>query len=132
LTEAAYAAFARIRESFPENPKIICGWSLGAAVAFQAAARYDEEIDGFIALSSWSSLPDVAAEHYPRWMVNFLLKEQYNSLEAARRIHCPDSLPGANYPRGSGFDYSCNPGRKSRCQHGQPAPLDQSTANRAQ
>lgn len=89
LTKSAYAAFDWIRESFPENPKIICGWSLGAAVAFQAAARYNEEIDGFIALSSWSSLPDVAAEHYPRWMVNTLLKERYNSLEAARQIHCP-------------------------------------------
>lgn len=89
LIEAADAAFSWIMENFPENPKIICGWSLGAAVAFRAAAKRSDEINGFIALSPWTSLPDVAAAHYPRWMVNSLLNEEYNSLAAARQIHCP-------------------------------------------
>lgn len=89
LIKAADVAFAWMSENFPANPKIICGWSLGAAVAFQAAAKRSDEITGFIALSPWTSLPDVAAVHYPRWMVNSLLNEEYNSLAAAGQIHCP-------------------------------------------
>lgn len=89
LIESADVAFAWMEKNFTVNPKIICGWSLGAAVAFQAAARHSEEIAGFIALSPWTSLADVAAAHYPRWMVNSLLSEEYNSLEAAAGIHCP-------------------------------------------
>jgi len=89
LIEAADSSFAWIRENFPKNPKIIFGWSLGAAVAFQTAASHSQEIQGFIALSPWTSLSDVAAVHYPRWMVNSLLNEEYNSLSAAGKIYCP-------------------------------------------
>lgn len=89
LIEAADAAFAWMGENFPKNPKIIFGWSLGAAVAFQTVAGHSQEVQGLIALSPWTSLPDVAAVHYPRWMVNSLLNEKYNSLSAAGQIHCP-------------------------------------------
>ncbi len=89
LLEAADSAFVWIADRFFDHPKIICGWSLGAGVAFQTAAKYSHLLDGFIALSPWSSLTDVAAAHYPRWLVNLALRESYNSLEAAAKIQCP-------------------------------------------
>ena len=89
---AANAAFRWIEENFVENPKIIFGWSLGAGVAIQTVFHNQNKIDRLIALSAWSSLPDVAAEHYPRFLVNLLLKENYNSVEAAKEIKCPALL----------------------------------------
>ena len=89
LVEAADSAFLWIAENFFENPKIIFGWSLGAGVAFQSAAKYHHLLDGLIAVSPWSSLPDVAAAHYPRWLVKAALSEKYNSVEAAGKIQSP-------------------------------------------
>lgn len=86
---AANAAFQWIAENFNENPKIIFGWSLGAAVAIQAAFHNLNQTDGLIAVSAWSSLPDVAAAHYPRFLVSALVKENYNSVEAAKETKCP-------------------------------------------
>lgn len=89
LLAAADSAFIWIKKNFANNPKIICGWSLGAAVAIQTAAKHGQELAGLIALCPWSSLPEVAVVHYPRWLVNSLLDENYNSLEAASRVRCP-------------------------------------------
>lgn len=89
LLAAADSAFIWIKENFAGSPKTICGWSLGAAVAIQTAAKHSRELAGLIALSPWASLPEVAAVHYPRWLANSLLDENYNSLEAASRVRCP-------------------------------------------
>lgn len=90
--DAANSVFQWIETNFKENPKIIFGWSLGAAVAIQTVYYNQDKIDGLIAFSCWSSLPDVAAAHYPRFLVNSLLKENYNSVEAAKKIGCPALL----------------------------------------
>ncbi len=89
ILAAANELFTWANEAFPKAPKIIGGWSLGAGVAFQNAAAHSSDIDGLLVISPWSSLPDVAAAHYPRWMVNSLLKEQYDSRKAAEKITCP-------------------------------------------
>lgn len=86
---AANAAFQWIVRNFETNPRIIFGWSLGAAVAIPTAAQHQSGVDGLIAVSPWSSLPEVAAVHYPGFLVKPLLKESYNSVEAARQIDCP-------------------------------------------
>jgi pimeloyl-ACP methyl ester carboxylesterase len=89
---SANSVFHWIETNFKENPKIIFGWSLGAAVAIQTAYHNRDKIDGLIAVSCWSSLPEVAAAHYPRFLVNSLLKENYNSVEVAKKIECPALL----------------------------------------
>jgi pimeloyl-ACP methyl ester carboxylesterase len=89
ILEAADSAFVWLADRYFNNPKIIFGWSLGAGVAFQTAAKYSSLVDGLIALSPWTSLADVAAVHYPRWLVNLVLQEKYKSLEAAPQINCP-------------------------------------------
>ena len=86
---AANAAFQWIEANFEKNPKIIFGWSLGAAVAIQTVFHNHNKIDGLIAVSTWSSLTDVAAFHYSRWLTNLLVKEKYNSIEAVQKITCP-------------------------------------------
>lgn len=87
LVSAGKAAFEWLATEFPRNPKVIMGWSLGAGVALQVAA--EEQPDGLIALSPWSSLPEAAADHYPRWVVGLVVDEKYNSIEAARSVKCP-------------------------------------------
>ncbi|MCB0290474.1 MAG: alpha/beta hydrolase [Calditrichaeota bacterium] len=92
LTAAGMAALERAEADFPGHPVILAGWSLGAAAAFQVAVRAPEQLRGFIALSAWSSLEDVAKVHFPAWLVRALLRERYDSLAAASQITCPALL----------------------------------------
>jgi pimeloyl-ACP methyl ester carboxylesterase len=80
---------AWIREHHPDRPLVLFGWSLGAAAAIGTAARHPAELRGLVALSPWTSLPDVARLHFPGFVVQGLLKESYDSLSAARQIHVP-------------------------------------------
>lgn len=83
---------AWIRESHPSAQIILCGWSLGAAVAILTAARYPQKIDALIAMSAWRSLEDVARDHYPDWLVSWLLKESYACHEFASQVKCTTLL----------------------------------------
>lgn len=89
ILQTADAALQWAAREFPGQPLIVFGWSLGAAVAIQSVARNASVVDGLIAVSPWSSLPDVATAHYPGFLVRALLKEKYNSVEAAKSINCP-------------------------------------------
>jgi uncharacterized protein len=64
---------------------VVVGWSLGAAVAAQVAARRGTEVHGLILLSPWDDLAGVAAVHFPRPLVA-LLSERYDTVEAAARV----------------------------------------------
>jgi pimeloyl-ACP methyl ester carboxylesterase len=86
---AAEAALAWAVREHPDQPRIVCGWSLGAAVAIQLAARHPEAVDRLILLSPWSTLRALAGEHYPAFLVGALLRERYDSLAAAASIRCP-------------------------------------------
>jgi pimeloyl-ACP methyl ester carboxylesterase len=83
------AAVTWARRRHPGRPVVLCGWSLGAAVAIPIAARHPEQVRGLIALSPWTSLAEVAAEHFPGFLVKMLLRERYESLAAARRVRVP-------------------------------------------
>ena len=87
--EAAEAALAWARRAHPEQKLIVCGWSLGAAVAIQLAARHPESVDRLVLLSPWSTLRALAGEHYPAFLVGAMLRERYDSLAAAPSIRCP-------------------------------------------
>ncbi len=89
LGRAADAAWQWLGERYPDRPRLVCGWSLGAAVALQLAAREGEAVDGVIAMSSWTSLPDVAGIHFPGWLVGLALHEKYDSLAVAPSIAAP-------------------------------------------
>ncbi|HYN19731.1 MAG TPA: alpha/beta hydrolase [Thermoanaerobaculia bacterium] len=89
LQAASEAALAWLGQSHPVRPHVLCGWSLGAATAIAAAARHPEQVRGLIALSPWSSLAAVARIYFPEFMVRGLLRERYDSLDAAPRIRVP-------------------------------------------
>lgn len=82
------AAVAWAREHHPERPVVLVGWSLGAAAAFATAADGDrtDAIVGVALLSPWTRLLDVAAVHFPRFLVRWAVRERYDSLDAARRV----------------------------------------------
>jgi alpha-beta hydrolase superfamily lysophospholipase len=89
LGQAADAAWQWLGERYPDRPRLVCGWSLGAAVALRLAADQGTAVDGVIAMSPWSSLPDVAGIHFPRWLVGMALNERHDSLALAPTITAP-------------------------------------------
>ena len=89
LGRAADAAWQWLGSRYPKRPRLVCGWSLGAAVALQLAAREGDGVDGVIAMSAWTSLPEVAGAHFPGWLVGLALHEKYDSLAVAPTIAAP-------------------------------------------
>lgn len=89
VVSAGLAAFDWAAAENPGRPLLVVGWSLGAAVATQVAAARPEAVAGLVTMSPWSRLSDVAAEHFPRWLVRLLLWEEYDSIAAAASIRCP-------------------------------------------
>lgn len=86
---AAEAALDWAVADAPGRPIVACGWSLGAAVALELAARRPADVAGVIALSPWISLPEVARVHFPGWLVRLALGERYDSLAASERVRAP-------------------------------------------
>lgn len=71
---------------------VLFGESLGGAVAIRLAAELCAEKTppaGLIVRSTFSSLGDIAAHHYPLLPARTLLKGQYASLERLAAVHCP-------------------------------------------
>ncbi len=89
VLESASEVIRWVKENHPGNSLILAGWSLGASVAIQSAARHPGEIRAVIALSPWLSLDTVAREHYPVWLVRMLLTEHYDLASALKKLKVP-------------------------------------------
>lgn len=89
LLEAGSVALEWMRQHFRHRPAVVVGWSLGAAVAIGLAAANPERCDGLVAMSAWTSLADVGASHFPRWLVEVAVADRYDSTVAAERVVCP-------------------------------------------
>ena len=89
LLDAASRAVRWVAANQRGRGWIAAGWSLGAAVAIQAAAQNPDQVRGLIVLSGWSSLPEMASTHFPGWLMRLLLSERYDSVSAARSVRCP-------------------------------------------
>jgi uncharacterized protein len=89
LNATGEAALAWARERHPQRPVVVAGWSLGAAVAISLVSRHPEEVRGLIALSPWTTLAEVASEIFPAFAVKAILREKYDSRQAARSIRVP-------------------------------------------
>ncbi len=86
---AATVALDWLAERYPDRPLAACGWSLGAAVAIELAAKRPDALAGLVAMSPWSSLPEVGKRHFPAWLVGLLVRERYESVVAARQVTLP-------------------------------------------
>jgi uncharacterized protein len=83
----AARAWLAAREKIPEAKVVMMGESLGGAVAVDLAAR-----DGARALileSTFSSLPEVAALHYPFLPVRWLMRTRFDSASKIGSYHGP-------------------------------------------
>ncbi len=85
----AQAAWRYLTENEKIAPAqiVLFGESLGGAVAAWLAAR---EQPGFLVLAStFTSVPDLAAEIYPFLPVRWISRFDYNTLESLQSITCP-------------------------------------------
>lgn len=89
LKAAAEGALDWLAQRYGDRSLVPCGWSLGAALAIHLAAVRDQQVDGLIAMSPWTSMADVAKNHFPAWLVGLALSERYDSLALASRIRQP-------------------------------------------
>ncbi len=71
------------------GPLYLVGESLGSGVAAYIAGTMPARIAGLLLVTPFTSLADVAAEHYGMLPVRALLSERYNSLEALSRYAGP-------------------------------------------
>jgi uncharacterized protein len=89
LLAAAKAALDWAERERPGRPVVACGWSLGAAVAVQLAARHPERLAGLALLEPWTRLADVAAVHFPLPFLHGRLAGHFDSLAAAPALGLP-------------------------------------------
>jgi pimeloyl-ACP methyl ester carboxylesterase len=90
IAGAARAAWREVvARAGATRPRVVVGWSLGAAVAAGLAAAEPASVDALLLLSPWARLSEVAALHFPSWIVAPLLRDRYDTLAAATRVRCP-------------------------------------------
>ena len=92
-SETAFLEAARLSHKYlrgsglAEENIVIYGESIGSGVAVQLAASV--EASGLVLEAPMSSMVDVAREHYPFFLVGFLLKDSYKSVDYVERIDMP-------------------------------------------
>jgi fermentation-respiration switch protein FrsA (DUF1100 family) len=93
-TEAGILADARAarrwlaqRTGVAETDIVLAGTSLGGAVAVDLAAEKDAR--GLILENTFTSLPDAAAAHFPRFLVHSAMTMRLDSLAKIRKYHGP-------------------------------------------
>ena len=89
LLEAGSVVLGWMRDYFDTRPTVVVGWSLGAAVGIGIVAAEPDGCSGLVTMSAWTSLADVGASHFPRWLVDLAVTDRYESTKAAQKITCP-------------------------------------------
>jgi len=95
LYDDARAAWLQLTENRGISPKaiIITGRSLGAAVAAKLAGEV--EAAGLALETPFTSIPDMAAYHYPMLPLRWLVRSQYDIETMVKSLHMPLLLVSA-------------------------------------
>ena len=87
--DAAYQYLTEIQH-IPSTQIIICGMSLGAAVAIDLASR--KHAAGLVAFAAFTNIPDQAAVMMPlvpKSVVRLCVKERFDNLRKIANVKCP-------------------------------------------
>ena len=87
LIQDGLAAYDWLAASQPGRPILLFGESLGGAVAAQVALRRTPA--GLILASAFTSVPDLAERLYPVPGLRRIVRTQFNTLAALRRLQLP-------------------------------------------
>jgi fermentation-respiration switch protein FrsA (DUF1100 family) len=87
VADAKLAYDALVKEGVSPDDIILYGESLGTGVAVQVAA--EKKVAGIILDSPFTSVAELAAEHYPWLPVGLLLKDRYDSIRRIRDVRAP-------------------------------------------
>ncbi|WP_188109732.1 alpha/beta hydrolase [Pseudohalioglobus sediminis] len=88
IKAAAADALAELLAGDPA-PLYLVGESLGSGVASYLAGRFRQQIGGVLLVTPFTSLADVAGEHYGMLPVRALLSERFDSVAALGRYSGP-------------------------------------------
>ena len=85
----ADAAHEHLRKRKDVDPKkiIAAGWSLGGAVAIDLASR--KPVAGLVALSTFTSMTEIARRAMPFLPTSLLLRHRFDNLTKIARVSCP-------------------------------------------
>jgi len=87
--KAAAAKAVKLLLGSDARPVYLAGESLGSGVASHLASLFPEQVGGMLLVTPFTSLPDVAAQHYKFLPVRTLLSERYDSVAALSHYHGP-------------------------------------------
>ena len=90
--QSADAAYHYLTETLRVHPAqiVVAGWSLGAAVAIDLAAR--KQVAGLIVLGAFTNIPEQAhamLPWVPKWVVRLFIRERFDNVSKIRRVTCP-------------------------------------------
>ncbi len=84
--DAAYAHLLQRKDIDPRKI-VVGGWSPGGAVALDLAAR--ERVAGLVALSTFTSMVDMARRTFPFLPASLLLRHRFDNQKKIPRVTCP-------------------------------------------
>ncbi len=76
-----------IKQGVKDRNIILMGRSLGTGVATFLATEYD--VAALVLISAYSSLPEIAAEHYPYFPVSLLMRDRFNNVDRIGKTTSP-------------------------------------------
>jgi len=90
--QAEDAAYRYLTETLHAHPAqiVVAGWSLGAAVAIDLAAR--TQVAGLIVLGAFTNIPEQAhamLPWVPRAVVRLFIRERFDNVSKIRQVTCP-------------------------------------------
>lgn len=76
---------------------VLMGHSLGTGIATRMAHEFD--VDGLVLSAPYTSIVDVAAQHYPFFPVKLMMLDRFENIDSIQSIHTPLLIVHGNQDR---------------------------------